>query len=182
MNLMTEKTQKYLKIAFCTFMTLCLFTIIFGILIFSNPFFMNLFSSSLIKSSGVDPNTIDFHAYSKEEFATEFFNISLTPKDDFINLFESHYGTENKKEGLLFVTYDIRDPNNTSIYTLYGINKHMDLIYKNTRILDFSDPRHRRIILHRSENNGTRIRRNQLQNLLMKVKLKITRFLNWLNI
>jgi hypothetical protein len=179
---MAEKTKIYLNIAFYTFLILSLLTIIFGFLVFSNPLLMNLFANSLIKSSGVDPNSVDFHAYSKEEFAIEFFNISLKSNDDFINLFESHYGTENKKEGLLFVTYDIRDPNNTSIYTLYGINKHMDLIYKNTRILDFSDPRHRRIILHRSENNGTRIRRTQLQNLLMKVKLKITRFLNWLNI
>ena len=149
---MAEKTNNYLNIAFYTFLSLSLLIIILGFLVFSNPFFMNLFANSLIKSSGADPDTVDFHAYSKEEFASEFFNISLTPQDDFIKLFESHYGTENKKEGIFFVTYDIPDPKDKSRYTLYGINKHMDLVYKNTRKLDFRDPKHRRIILHRPRN------------------------------
>lgn len=157
---MPEKTNNYLKIAFYTFLILFLFTFIFGFLVFSSPFIMNLFANLLIKSSHADPNSVDFHAYSKEEFATEFFNISLTPKDDFIKIFENHYGTENKKEGVLFVTYDIRDPNDKSMYTLYGINKHMDLIYKNTRKLDITDPKHRRIKLRRPGNNQTQIKRN----------------------
>ena len=152
---MAEKTRNYLKLAFYAFLILSLLTIIFGFLVFSNPLIMNLFASSLIKSSGVDPNSVDFHAYSKEEFASEFFNISLTPEDDFIKLFESHYGTEDKKEGILLVTYDIQDPKNKSMYTLYGINKYMDLVYKNTRELDFTDPKHKRIRLHRLGNNET---------------------------
>jgi hypothetical protein len=157
---MAEKTKTYLKIAFYAFLILSLLTIIFGFLVFSNPFIMNLFASSLIKSSGVDPNTVDFHAYSKEEFSVEFFNISLTPQDDFIKLFESHYGTEHKKEGVIFVTYDIHDPNDKSKYTLYGINKYMDLVYKNTRKLDFTDPKHRRIIFRRPGSNETQRKRN----------------------
>jgi hypothetical protein len=149
---MAEKTKSYLKIAFYAFLVLSLFTIISGFLAFSSPFIMNLFAGSLIKSSGVDPGTVDFHAYSKEEFTAEFFNISLTSEDDFIKLFENHYGTEHKKEGIFFVTYDIHDPNDKSKYTLYGINKYMDLVFKNTRKLDITDPKHRRIILHRSGN------------------------------
>jgi hypothetical protein len=157
---MAEKTKNYLKITFYAFLTLSLLTIIFGFLVFSNPSFMNLFANSLIKNSHADPKTVDFHAYSKEEFAAEFFNISLTSEDDFIKLFESHYGTENKKEGIFFVTYDIHDQNNKFRYTLYGINKHMDLVYKNTRKLDFTDPKHRRIILRKPGNNETQRKRN----------------------
>jgi hypothetical protein len=152
--------KNYLIIASYAFLILSLFTLIIGILVFSNPFFMNLFANLLIKSSHADSNSVDFHAYSKEEFASEFFNVSLTPEDDFVLLFESHYGTENKKEGIFFVTYDIHDADNKSMYTLYGINKHMDLIYKNTRKMDFRDPKHRRIILNRTRNNETRIKRN----------------------
>ena len=149
---MAEKTNNYLKTAFYAFLILSLLTVVFGFLVFSSPLVMNLFASSLIKSSGVDPSTVDFQAYSKEEFAAEFLNVSLTPKDDFIKLFESHYGTEHKKERVIFVTYDIKDPNNKSRYTLYGINKYMDLVYKNTRKLDFTDPKHGRIIIHKSGN------------------------------
>lgn len=157
---MAEKTKNYLNIVFHVIVTLSLFTLIFGFLVFSNPFITNLFAGSLIRNSGVDPNTVDFHAYSKEEFAAEYFNISLTPEDDFIQLFESHYGTEHKKDGLFFVTYDIHDPNDKSMYTLYGINKYMDLVYKNTRKLDIRDPKHRRIILHRSGKNETQRKRD----------------------
>jgi hypothetical protein len=151
-EVMAEKIKKYLKIAFYTFLTLSLITFIFSFLIFSNPLFMNLFANSLIKFSGVDPGTVDFQAYSKEEFASEFFNTSLTPEEDFVRLFESHYGTENKKEGIFLVTYDIQDPKDKFMYTLYGINKYMDLVYKNTRELDFTDPKHKKIRLHRSGN------------------------------
>jgi hypothetical protein len=148
---MAKKIKKYLKIAFYTFLTFSLLTFIFGFLVFSNPPLMNLFATSLIKFNNIDSGTVDFQAYSKEEFAAEFFNISLTPEDDFIKLFESHYGTENKKERVFMITYDIQDPNDKSRYTIYGINKYMDLIYKNTRQLDPSDPKHKRIKLHRSE-------------------------------
>jgi hypothetical protein len=113
---------------------------------------MNLFANSLIKVSDIDPNTVAFQAYSKEEFSAEFLNVSLTSEDDFVKLFESHYGIENKKERIFMITYDIQDPNDKSRYTLYGINKYMDLVYKTTRQLDLSDPKHKRIKLHRSEN------------------------------
>ena len=152
---MAEKLKKYLKIAFYTFLTFSLLTFILGFLVFSNPFFANLFVNSMIKFSDVDHSTVDFQAYSKEEFAIEFFNISLTHEEDFMRLFESHYGTENKKEGIFFVTYDIHDPNDKSRYTLYGINKHMDLIFKNTRKLEFTDSKKRRIILRRPRDNET---------------------------
>jgi hypothetical protein len=148
---MVEKIKKYLKIAFYTFLTFSLLTFIFGFLIFSNPLFMNLFANSLIKFNDIDSGTVNFQAYSKEEFAAEFFNISLTPEDDFIKIFESHCGTENKKERIFMITYDIQDPNDKSRYTIYGINRYMDLVYKNTRQLDLSDPKHKRIKLHRSE-------------------------------
>jgi hypothetical protein len=148
---MAEKIKKYLKIAFYTFLIFSLLIFIFGFLIFSNPLFMNLFANSLIKFNDIDSGTVNFQAYSKEAFAAEFFNTSLTPKDDFIKLFESHYGTENKKERIFMITYDIQDPNDKSRYTIYGINKYMDLVYKNTRQLDLSDPKHKRIKLHRSE-------------------------------
>ena len=120
---MAENRKKYLKVAFYTFLTFSLLTFIFGFLVFSSPLLMNLFAKSLIKFDGIDPSTVDFQAYSKEEFAAEFFNISLTPEDDFIKLFESHSGTENKKERTFMITYDIQDPNDKSRYTLYGINK-----------------------------------------------------------
>ncbi len=110
---------------------------------------MNLFANSLIKFNDIDSGTVDFQACSKEEFAAEFFNISLTPEDDFIKLFESHCRVENKKERIFMITYDIQDPNDKSRYTIYGINKYMDLVYKNTRQLDLSDPKHKRIKLHR---------------------------------
>jgi hypothetical protein len=144
--------EKNVKVAIYIFLFFSLLAFIFGLLVLSNPFLLNLFANSLIKSSGADPSTIDFHAYSKEEFAAEFFNISLSPGDNFLKLFESHYGTENKKERIFMITYDIHDPNDKSKYTLYGINKYMDLIYKNTRKLDFTDPKHKRIRLHRPRN------------------------------
>jgi hypothetical protein len=149
---MAEKSKKYLKTAFNTFLTFSLLIFVFGFLVFSNSFFMNLFANSLIKFGGIDPSIVDFHAYSKEEFAAEFFNVSLTSDDDFIKLFEKHYGTDEKKERIFLVTYDIQDPKDKSRYTLYGINKYMDLIYKSTRKFDFTDPKHKKIRLHRSEN------------------------------
>jgi hypothetical protein len=141
--------EKYVKVAIYIFIIFSLLAFILGLLIFSNFFLLNLFANLLIKSSIADPSTIDFQAYSKEEFAAEFLNTSLSPEDDFIKLFESHYGTEHKKEGLFLVTYDIQDPNNKSKFTLYGINKHMDLVYKNTRVLDITDPKNKRIKFHK---------------------------------
>jgi hypothetical protein len=136
---MAGKIKKYLKIAFYTFLILSLLTFIFGFIVFSSPLLMNLYAHSLIKYSGPDPGTIDFQAYSKEEFAAKFFNISLTPEDDFTKIFESYYGTENKKEGIFLIIYDIRDPKDRSRYTLYGINKYTDLVYKNSRKVYFTD-------------------------------------------
>ncbi|WP_269850151.1 hypothetical protein [Methanosarcina horonobensis] len=59
--------------------------------------------------------------------------MSLRPEDDFIDLFESRYGTSNKKDEFLIVTYDIQDPEDNFTYTLYGINKYTDLVYVSTR-------------------------------------------------
>jgi hypothetical protein len=130
---MAEKRKRHLKIALYTFLTLFLLTFICSFLILSSPIFMNLYASMLIKFSGVDPHNIYFQAYSKEEFAAKYFNTSLNQEDDFIELFERHYGTENKKEGIFLVTYDIQDPDDKSRYTLYGISKYADLVYKDTR-------------------------------------------------
>lgn len=138
---MTEKMKKPLKITFYTFLTLLVLTFLCVFLIFSSPFFMNLYASTLIEYSGVDHDNIYFQAYTKEEFALKYFNTSLGPEDDFIELFESHYGTENKKEGLFLITYDIQEPADKSRYTLYGINKYTDLVYKDTRKVYFTDPK-----------------------------------------
>lgn len=140
---------KNLKVVFYLFLIISLLIFIFGLLVFSNPSLLNLFANSLIKNSNADPNAIAFQAYSKEEFAAEFLNTTLIPEDDFTKLFESYYGIENKKERLFLITYDIQDPNDKSKYTLYGISKYTDLIYKNTRKLDFEDPKHKRIRLHK---------------------------------
>jgi hypothetical protein len=149
---MGKNRKNYLKIVFYTFLTLSLLTFLLGFLVFSNPLFMNLFVNSVIKVSDINPNTVAFQAYSKEEFSAKFLNVSLTSEDNFSELFERHYGTENKKERIFMITYDIQDPSDKSKYTLYGINKYMDLVYKNTRHLDLSDPKHKRIKLHRSKN------------------------------
>lgn len=141
--------EKYVKVTVSIFILFSLLALILGLLIFSSPFLLNLFANSLIKHSSADTSTIDFQAYSKEEFAAEFLNTSLSPEDDFIRLFESRYGIEHKKEGLFLITYDIQDPNNKSRFALYGINKHMDLIYKNTRTLDITDPKNKRIKFHK---------------------------------
>lgn len=141
--------EKYVKVAISIFILFSLLALILGLLIFSNPFLLNLFANSLIKHSSADTSTIDFQAYSKEEFAVEFLNTSLGPNDDFVRLFESRYGIEHKKDGLFLITYDIQDPDNKSRFTLYGINKHMDLVYKNTRIFDITDPKNKRIIFHK---------------------------------
>jgi len=141
--------EKYVKVAISIFILFSLLTFILGLSIFSSPFLLNLFANSLIKHSSADTSTIDFQAYSKEEFAAEFLNASLSPEDDFIKLFESRYGLEHKKDGLFLITYDIQDPNNKSRFTLYGINKHMDVVYKNTRIFDITDPKNKRIKFHK---------------------------------
>lgn len=125
--------KKYLKITLYTLLTLFLLIFVSGILVVSHPFFLNTHVNLLIKHTGTDPHDFKFQTYTKEEFALEYFNVSLSPEDDFIELFENHYGTSNKKDELLMVTYDIQDPENNSTYTLYGINKYTDLVYKSTR-------------------------------------------------
>lgn len=130
---MAKKLEKSLKTTFYTFLTLSILAFLLLFLILSSPFFMNLYASTLIKYSGADHENVHFQAYSKEEFALKYLNTSLKPEDDFIALFESYYGTENKKEGLFLITYDIQEPADKSRYTLYGISKYTDLVYKDTR-------------------------------------------------
>lgn len=130
---MVKKMEKSLKIAFYTFLTISILAFLLLFLILSSPYFMNLYATTLIKYSGADHDNIYFQAYSKEEFALTYFNTSLGPNNDFVALFESHYGTENKKEGFFLITYDIQEPSDKSRYTLYGISKYTDLVYKNTR-------------------------------------------------
>jgi hypothetical protein len=130
---MAKKSEKSLKIAFYTFLTLSILAFLLLFLILSSPFFMNLYASTLIKYSGADHENVHFQAYSKKEFALKYLNTSLEPDEDFIALFESHYGTANKKEGLFLITYDLQEPADRSRYTLYGISKYTDLVYKDTR-------------------------------------------------
>ncbi|MDD3247758.1 MAG: hypothetical protein PHF18_13055 [Methanosarcina sp.] len=130
---MERKMKKYLKITLYTLLTLSLLIFVSGILVVSHPFFLTKHVNSLVKHSGADPNEFKLQTYTKEEFALEYFNVSLSPEDDFIELFENHYGTSNKKDELLMVTYDIQDPEDNSTYTLYGINKYTDLVYVSTR-------------------------------------------------
>jgi hypothetical protein len=130
---MERKMKKYLKIAIYTLLTLSILIFVSGILVFSHPFFLNTHVNLLVKHSGTDPHEFQFQTYTKEEFALEYLNVSLSPEDDFIELFEKHYGTSNKKDEFLMVTYDIQDPEDNSTYTLYGINKYTDIVYKSTR-------------------------------------------------
>ncbi|TFH05985.1 MAG: hypothetical protein E4H06_00490 [Methanosarcina sp.] len=131
--------KKFLKIAIYTLLTLSILIFVSGILVFSHPFFLNTHVNLLVKHSGTDPHEFKFETYTKEEFALEYLNVSLSPEDDFIELFESHYGTSNKKDEFLMVTYDIPDPEDNSTYTLYGINKYTDLVYKSTRKVHWTD-------------------------------------------
>ncbi len=125
--------KKYLKITLYTLLTLSLLIFVSGILVVSHPFFLTKHVNSLVKHSGANPGEFKFQTYTKEEFALEYLNVSLSSEDDFIKLFENHYGTSNKKDEFLMVTYDIQDPEDNSTYTLYGINKYTDLVYKSTR-------------------------------------------------
>lgn len=93
-----------------------------------------MYASTLIKYYKADHEKSHFQAYSKEEFPPKYFNTSLSPDDDFGALFESHYSTANKKEGLFLIMYDIQEPADKSRYTLYGISKYTDLIYKDTKV------------------------------------------------
>jgi hypothetical protein len=130
---MRGKIKKYLKITVYTFLTLSILIFISGILVFSNPFFLNAHVNFLVKHSGADPQEFEFQTYTKEEFALKYLNVSLGPDDDLIELFESKYGTSNKKDELLMVTYDIPNPEDNSTFTLYGINKYADYVYVSTR-------------------------------------------------
>lgn len=130
---MKGKIKKYLKIAVYTLLTLSILIFLSGILVFSHPFFLNAHVSLLVKHSGTDPHEFKFQTYTKEEFALKYLNVSISQDDDFIKLFEDHYGTYNKKDEFLIITYDIQDPENNSTYTLYGINRYTDLVYVSTR-------------------------------------------------
>ncbi|HII02853.1 TPA: hypothetical protein HA351_14775 [Methanosarcinaceae archaeon] len=131
--MMGQKMKKYLKITIYTLVTLSLLIFISGVLVFSHPFFMNTYVNLLTKSTGAEEDCFEFHTYSKEEFAASYLNTSLSLDDDFIALFESRYGTENKTDGVLLIIYDIPDPEDRSTYTLYGINRYTDLVYTSTR-------------------------------------------------
>ncbi len=146
--------KKYLKTILYTFLMLSILIFVSGILVFSHPFFLNTYVNLLVKCSGTDPDTFEFHTYSKEEFAAEYLNTSLTSKDDFISLFESRYGTENKSDSILIVTYNIQDPEDRSIHTLYGINKYTDFVYKSTFKEQLID-----------ENTGELLKENQTTNI-----------------
>ena len=130
---MEFKIKKYLKNVVYPMLVLIFIITILWTLIFSHPLFLNAYTDLLIEGCGIDPETVDFQTYSKEEFSAEFLNNLLGPEDDFITLFESHYGTENKREGIITIAYDIKNPNDPSRYTLYRINKYTDLVYKNDR-------------------------------------------------
>lgn len=130
---MKGRMKKYLKIIIYTMLTLSILIFISGVLVFSHPFFLNTHVNLLVKHSGTDPHEFKFQTYTKEEFALEYFNVSLSQEDDFIELFESHYGISNKTNEFLIVTYDIQDPEDNFTYTLYGINKYTDLVYVSTR-------------------------------------------------
>lgn len=132
-GLMNGKIKKYLKITIYTFLTLSILIFLSGILVFSHPFFLNAHVNLLVKHSGTGPDEFKFQTYTKEEFALEYLNVSLSKEDDFIELFEDHYGTSDKKDEFLIVTYDIQDPEDNSTFTLYGINKYADFVYVSTR-------------------------------------------------
>ncbi|MCQ1535793.1 hypothetical protein FTO70_08905 [Methanosarcina sp. KYL-1] len=153
---MGQKMKKYLKITIYTLVTLSLLIFVSGILVVSHPFFLTKHVNLLVKHSGTDPHEFKFQTYTKEEFALEYFNISLSEEDDFIALFESHYGTANKKDGLLLVIYDIPDPENRSTYTLYGINKYTDLVYKSTRKVHLVDEKKDRAFHRVDETSNNR--------------------------
>lgn len=138
---MAGKIKRYLKITIYTLLTLSILIFVSGILFFSHPFFLNTHINLLVKHSGTDPHEFKFQTYTKEEFALEYFNVSLSQEDDFIELFESHYGTPNKKDEFLIVTYDIQDSEDNSTYILYGINKHADFVYVSTRKVHHIDER-----------------------------------------
>ena len=132
-GMMKRRVKRYLKIVAYTLLTLSILIFLSGILVFSNSFLLNAHVNLLVKHSGTDPHEFKFQTYTKEEFALKYFNVSLNQEDDFIELFESHYGTFNKKDELLIVTYDIPDKENNSTYTLYGIDKYADVVYVSTR-------------------------------------------------
>jgi hypothetical protein len=136
---MEQKIKKYLKITLYTFFTLSLLVFLSGILVVSHPFFVTKHVNLLVKHSGADPHDFQFQSYTKEEFALEYFNVSLSKEDDFIELFENHYGTGNKRDELLMVTYEISDPENNSTSTFYGINKYTDQVYRSIRKAHWAD-------------------------------------------
>ncbi|AKB52375.1 hypothetical protein MSBRW_3122 [Methanosarcina barkeri str. Wiesmoor] len=93
---------------------------LYGIICLNNSCLNN--SSSLVFKGDVnDPEIFNFQIYSKEEFASKCLNTTLTPRDDFISLFENYYGIENTD--IMFIAYYIQDPEDRSIHRLYGINQ-----------------------------------------------------------
>ncbi|AKB37616.1 hypothetical protein MSSAC_3026 [Methanosarcina siciliae C2J] len=128
--------KKALKIFTYTFLIISLLVFITGLLIVSFPIFLNTYAHLLFKWSGSESNNFDYQVYSKEEFAAKHFNTSLTPQDNFISLFKAHYGAKNSD--IRVVTFSkLKNPNNNSISTFYGIISQNDSSSLNSSSLMF---------------------------------------------
>ncbi len=130
---MTFKTRRALKISAYSALTLIVLCLILFTLIFSTPLCMNAYINSLVKYGNLNQSEFDFQSYTREEFAQEFLNTSFEENDDLIELFESEYGNESKKDGILIVYYNIPDPEKSDHCILIGINKYTDFVYTNSR-------------------------------------------------
>jgi hypothetical protein len=130
--------KKLLKILIYTILTLSLLIFISGFLVVSYPFFLNTYAHLLVKLSATESNDFNYQTYSKEEFALKYLNTSLTPKDDFISIFKSHYGVKNAD--IRVVIYSkLKDPDNSLTHTVYGIispRNSSSLLFKG----DINDP------------------------------------------
>jgi hypothetical protein len=130
--------KKFLKILIYTILTLSLLIFICGFLVVSYPFFLNTYAHLLFKWSATESNDFNYQTYSQEEFALKYLNTSLTPKNDFLSIFKSHYGVKNAD--IRFVIYSkLKYPENSSIHTVYGIispRNSSSLLFKG----DINDP------------------------------------------
>ncbi|WP_298667879.1 hypothetical protein, partial [uncultured Methanofollis sp.] len=132
--------RRFVKVSLLTLCTVAAVLLLSGLFIFSTPAGMDWYAHALIDAAGSRGDVIDFQTYTREEFARIRLNTTLLPDDDFTHLFEETYGGENRKESLLLVTYDVPDPENRQISTLYGISRYTDLVYSNTRWVGRPDP------------------------------------------
>ncbi|WP_440945257.1 hypothetical protein ACSAZL_14040 [Methanosarcina sp. T3] len=112
--------KKALKTFINTFLIISLLVFITGLFIVSFPIFLNTYAHLLFKWSGSESNNFDYQVYSKEEFAAKHFNTTLTPQDNFISLFKTHYVAKNSD--IRVVTFSkLKNPDNNSSSTFYGI-------------------------------------------------------------